>query len=175
MKALAHRRHLLMPSAVKFIGSVLGVGIIGLALTAYLTQLDLSAMFQWLKTVFTFGFLALYILLCSVSLYACCRLSAGLDDPLWFEMALQAANGVATLALTFTLLGISLGIGSLSHQSIRPDTVSAIIQDLTQHFSTAFMTTVLGLPSAAILRAMVTLRKIQLEKCIVKKHLEEVS
>ena len=39
------------------------------------------------------------------------RLLRGDASDVWFEAGIQAANGVTTLALTFTLLGISLGIG----------------------------------------------------------------
>ena len=69
---------------------------------------------------------------------------------------MQSANGVTTLALTYTLLGISLGIGSLAGQTLTPDTVQAVIRDLTANFSLAFMTTVVGLPASALLRAALT-------------------
>tara|TARA_B100000683_G_scaffold220295_1_gene217084 strand:- start:1019 stop:1255 length:237 start_codon:yes stop_codon:yes gene_type:complete len=67
---------------------------------------------------------------------------------------MQTANGVTTLALTFTLLGISLGIGGLAEQNLTPETVQTVIRDLTANFSLAFMTTVVGLPMSAILRAL---------------------
>jgi len=72
----------------------------------------------------------------------------------WQSVALQAAGAVTSLALTFTLLGISLGIGSLAGQPLTPDTVQDVIQELTANFSLAFMTTVVGLPSATLLRAV---------------------
>ena len=53
------------------------------------------------------------------------------------ETGLQAANGIATLALTYTLLGISLGIGSLAGHELGPETIQAVIRDLTRHFSMA--------------------------------------
>ena len=65
---------------------------------------------------------------------------------------MHAAQGVATLALTFTLLGISLGIGSLADNQLTPDTIQSVISQLTNRFSMAFMTTVIGLPVSAVLR-----------------------
>ena len=75
----------------------------------------------------------------------------------WFAVGMQAANGVTTLALTFTLLGISLGIGSLAGQTLTPETVQTVIRDLTANFSLAFMTTVVGLPVSAGLRALLVI------------------
>jgi len=74
----------------------------------------------------------------------------------WFEAGVQSANGVATLALTYTLLGISIGIGGLSEQELTPQTVQDVIRGLTASFSMAFMTTVVGLPLAAVLRTLLT-------------------
>jgi hypothetical protein len=70
---------------------------------------------------------------------------------------LQACNGIATIALTFTLLGISLGIGSLSHGGLTPETINDIIAELTNYFSMAFMTSVIGLPLSAVLRTLLIL------------------
>ena len=72
----------------------------------------------------------------------------------WLVAGIQAANGVATLALTYTLLGISLGIGSLAGQELTPDTIQGVIKVLTENFSLAFMTTVVGLPTSALLRSL---------------------
>jgi len=80
-----------------------------------------------------------------------------LQRDFWLEVGLHGANGVSTLALTFTLLGISLGIGTLAEQELTPETVQVIIGDLTKHFSLAFLTTVVGLPSAAVLRAILSI------------------
>jgi hypothetical protein len=70
----------------------------------------------------------------------------------WLITGVQLAGGVATLALTYTLFGISLGIGSLAGQGLTPETVQGVIRDLTASFSLAFMTTVVGLPLSAVLR-----------------------
>lgn len=80
----------------------------------------------------------------------------------WTEAGLHLAGGVSTLALTYTLLGISLGIGALADQELNPETVQSIIGDLTHHFSLAFMTTVVGLPVSAALQALVRITEVQM-------------
>jgi len=70
----------------------------------------------------------------------------------WLQAGLQSCNGIATLALTFTLLGISLGIGRLSDGGLTPENINSVIADLTAHFSLAFMTSVIGLPLSAAMR-----------------------
>ena len=67
---------------------------------------------------------------------------------------MQACNGIATLALTFTLLGISLGIGQLSNSSLTPDSIDKVIATLTDDFSMAFLTSVIGLPLSAVFRTV---------------------
>jgi hypothetical protein len=79
------------------------------------------------------------------------------------EAAMHAANGVATLALTYTLLGISLGIGQLAHEELTPATVQVVIRGLTEQFSLAFLTTIVGLPTAAVLRALIEVTRARVE------------
>ncbi len=85
------------------------------------------------------------------------------ERALWLETGASASNGLVTLALTFTLLGISLGIRSLATQELTPDNVQVVIRGLTENFSLAFMTTVVGLPAAAVLRALLTITSVRLE------------
>lgn len=103
-----------------------------------------------LGPVFIAGIAALAFL----ALFAAVRIWRDAGDRPWLAAGLQAASGIATLALTFTLLGIGLGIAALSETPISPDTVNAVIADLTARFSLAFSTTVVGLPLAAVLRAV---------------------
>jgi hypothetical protein len=79
------------------------------------------------------------------------------EKEFFLEVSHQIANAISTLSLTYTLLGISLGIGSLSQQELRPETVNSIISELTGQFSMAFMTTVVGLPSATLIRALASI------------------
>ena len=154
-------------SRVNALGYVLGVAVIAAALAAYLTGRSLSGLWALLEQLFTPGFVLGYGVLSAVAVYAGSRLSAREQRPqvlhFWHQAGLQSASGVATLALTFTLLGISLGIGTLAEQALTVESVTPMIQQLTQHFATAFMTSVLGLPSAAVLRAWVSLRAVQCE------------
>jgi hypothetical protein len=137
----------------------LGAGVIAAAVA---TAAPLGApveIFDWSRRVLGGVFVAAYLTLVFVAVYGWARL--GDRDAkvaaFWRAAGLHAANGVATLALTFTLYGISAGIASLTGQELSPATVTAVIAELTAHFSQAFMTTVVGLPSAAALRALLSL------------------
>lgn len=137
---------------------LVGLTVITLAAAVYITHLDLDAIFGWLNEVFGVGFAICYVALVSVALMSGINMVHSQSAQFWYEAGMQSANAVATLALTFTLLGISLGIGSLSSQELTPDTVQDVIKQLTRHFSTAFMTTVVGLPTSSALRAFIALR-----------------
>ena len=73
----------------------------------------------------------------------------------WLHLGLHAANGIATVALTFTLFGISVGVGELTAGNLNIDNVNKVIASLTDQFSMAFMTSVVGLPLSALMRVMV--------------------
>jgi len=118
---------------------------------------DASEIASWSLAVLGPGFIALLAGLVLVSAFSLVRLVASTDraeEDFWVDVGVQAANGVMTLALTYTLLGISLGIGTLAGQELTPETVRGVIQDLTANFSRAFLTTVIGLPVSAALRAV---------------------
>lgn len=142
--------------------SVMGVGVILLALTSYITDQRLNALFEWMQQVFGWGYALMYSVLLAVALFSFHRLNADKESVFWLELGQQTAGGIATLSLTFTLLGISLGIGALSDKTIDPTTIQSIIRELTRHFSTAFMTTVVGLPTANCLRALISLKYVRL-------------
>ena len=74
---------------------------------------------------------------------------------IWLQIGIHASNGVATLALTFTLFGISSGIGQLTAGSLNIEEINSVIASLTDEFSMAFMTSVIGLPLSALLRVAV--------------------
>jgi len=158
MKALTVFRGPVMAlGMLKTLGYGVGGLIILMALAVYLTQMEISGILAWMEEVFSITFISVYLALMALGVYAGWQISQGVVPSYWHEIGQQAAGGVATLALTFTLLGLSLGIGSLADQDISPDTITQIIQGLTGHFSTAFMTTVVGLPSANALRAFVSI------------------
>lgn len=134
-------------------------GIVIVAAVAVVTlSVDVGTVTDWLRDVLGLTFLGLLAGLVYTSLFAWIKVKDTRktikDRQFWFEIGLQAANGVTTLALTYTLLGIALGIGGLANQDLTPETIQVIIRDLTGHFSLAFMTTVVGLPASAALRAL---------------------
>ena len=146
---------------------VMGSMVILLAGFSFASSLPASAIFKWVVDILGLGFVSLTMILILVSIFSGMKLleTRG-EDPSdaidgyrrkWLLSGLQACNGIATIALTFTLLGISLGIGSLSQGGLTPDTINDVIADLTQHFSMAFMTSVIGLPVSAVLRTILIL------------------
>jgi hypothetical protein len=141
----------------KALSYVLGTTAIGLAITVMSTSMDVAGVIDWTTRIFGSLFLVMLVGLVYVAALSWVKISTSrASDPgvkTWFEAGIQAANGVATVALTYTLLGISLGIGGLADQTLSPATIQEVIRGLTEHFSMAFMTTVVGLPISALLRA----------------------
>ena len=147
----------LMDAASRASSYLLGGLVILLAFAAVTTGLRITEMTEWAWQVLGFTFMGLLTALVFAALFCWVRLSTPHDKlhgELWLTAGVQAANGIATLALTYTLLGISLGIGSLAGQELTPETVQGVIQSLTGSFSMAFMTTIIGLPTSALLRAV---------------------
>ena len=137
---------------------LLGISVLGLAAGVALTEVRITDIIVWSDKIFGGLFLGLFCGLVYLAILAIVRVSGrALTEPgvrSWFEAGVQSATAIATPALAYTLLGISLGIGSLAGQDLNPDTVSGIIRVLTENFSMAFMTTVVGLPVSAVLRAV---------------------
>mgnify|MGYP000585214670 FL=1 len=137
---------------------VLGTSIILLATISYVTQLPLSAILTWLERMFSVGFIVIFSMLVALGLAAIVQLKDPELASYWHEVGSQAGNGISTLALTFTLLVISLRIGTLAEQPLSPENVQGLISALTKQFSMAFMTTVVGLPAATVIRALVSIK-----------------
>jgi hypothetical protein len=137
---------------------LLGGVVLAAAGLAVVWSLHLEDIAGWAFEVLGAGFIGLLTLLVLGIAYCLVQLRHARGDgevaDFWFLAGVQLASGVATLALTYTLFGISLGIGSLAAQGLTPDTVQGIIRDLTASFSLAFMTTVIGLPLSAALRTI---------------------
>lgn len=137
---------------------LLGGAAVVLAVAAVATSAGAGDVTDWIRDVLGFTFIALLGALIFIVLFCLARLNSGSgaseNDRVWFQTGIQAANGITTLALTFTLLGISLGIASLAEHELSPETVREVIRDMTANFSLAFMTTVVGLPVSAVLRAI---------------------
>lgn len=143
-----------------------GMAIISLALISYFTELSISDLFIWVERFFSSVFIAIYSVLVALGIYAITQLTEHKYADYWQEVGQQSGNAIATLALTFTLLGISLGIGTLSEQPLNPENVQMMVSGLTKQFSMAFMTTVIGLPTATIIRALIS---IKYQKVIAEK------
>jgi len=151
--------------AYKPVGKALGICagsiMILLAVLGLTTNLQVSDIVAWVAKYFTTSFSVVFASLVMLAGIAIVNIKRSQQKALWFEVGTQCANGVSTLALTYTLLGISLGIGALSQQSLSPDNVNNVISILTAQFSMAFMTTVVGLPTAAIIRAWISILYVQ--------------
>jgi hypothetical protein len=146
-----HRSNLTM--ATSTIGMIIGAVAIIFAIISLLTNMQVSDIVAWMGKYFGITFSVLFASLLLVSVYAIIKVSQEPSSAFWAQVGVQAANGISTLALTFTLLGISLGIGALAEQSLTPENVNTIISLLTTQFSMAFMTTVVGLPASTAVRA----------------------
>ena len=140
---------------------LLGGAVLAAAGLAALWSLNLGDIAGWAFDVLGAGFVGLLTLLVLATAYCLVRLvRTGRDGEaadFWLMAGVQLAGGVATLALTYTLFGISLGIGSLAGQGLTPENVQGVIRDLTASFSLAFMTTVIGLPLSAALRTLLVI------------------
>lgn len=141
---------------------MLGGVVIGLASFVMFTGQSSAAAVEWAFEVLGLPFLLLLASLVFAGLLCLVKLLATRAIPdsnkrdaqrtKWLQAGLQSCNGIATLALTFTLLGISLGIGRLSDGGLSPENINSVIADLTAYFSLAFMTSVIGLPLSAAMR-----------------------
>ena len=145
---------------------LLGFGVLALAAGVIMSSLGVAEIGTWALKVFGATFLVLLGAMVIATLFCWTRqrMLAGEADQrrVWLEAGQHAASGVATLALTYTLFGISLGIGGLAGQELTPETVQVVIRELTGHFSLAFMTTVVGLPLSAALRALISITESRL-------------
>ena len=150
MRGILH----VMDAGSRAVSVVLGGLVVVLAGAAMATSLTAADIATRAQEVLGVTFIGLMVGLVLTALYCWAIAARSPDTGFWTEAGLQAANGIATLALTYTLLGISLGIGTLAEQELTPETVRHVIRGLTSQFSLAFMTTVVGLPTAATLRTL---------------------
>ena len=159
MTAVATLPHPDRPSVAGDVAQAVGLllGAVVLVLATGRLLLDLPPGQAVSRAVAVVGpvFPALFAALVVLAGAAALRLARDPADRRWRQLGLQASSGIATVALTFTLLGISLGIGGLADRPLTPDSVQAVIGELTGRFALAFATTVIGLPAAAGLRALI--------------------
>ena len=140
---------------------LLGGTAIALALALAAWSIDPKTAVDWAFTILGPGFVAAIAALTFGVLFCLIRLKQAegreAEADFWLGAGLQLSSGVATLALTYTLFGISVGIGALAGQGLTPETVEGVIRDLTASFSLAFMTTVIGLPLSAAMRGLLVI------------------
>ena len=112
--------------------------------------------FEWIVSTLGYSFLIITTFLTLIAIISIININncESRKRKFWFETGLQVSNLISTLALTYTLLGISLGIGELSSSKLDIDTINQTISRLTQQFSMAFMTSVIGLPLSGLLRSI---------------------
>lgn len=115
-----------------------------------------SFVFEWLISTLGYSFLIITAFLTFMAIISIININNCENErrKFWFETGLQVSNLISTLALTYTLLGISLGIGELSSSKLDIDTINQTISKLTEQFSMAFMTSVIGLPLSGLLRSI---------------------
>ena len=134
------------------------LGGIVLTLFYYVVYSDAnpSFIFEWLISTLGYSFLIITAFLTFMAIISIININncENRRRKFWFETGLQVSNLISTLALTYTLLGISLGIGELSSSKLDIDTINQTISKLTQQFSMAFMTSVIGLPLSGLLRSI---------------------
>ncbi len=164
-------------AAPKALSWFLGAIVLGLAAAAMTTSAGIGEIVDWVHQSFGVSFLVLFSGLVLFALYCWLRLQRvgdmGKGRRVWLEAGMHASNGVATLGLTYTLLGISLGIAALSRHELTPDTVQQVIGQLTRYFSMAFLTSVVGVPAAAGLRALILVTEARIAARVPRQAREE--
>ena len=95
-----------------FLGSIL----ISLVFIVYLTENEPSEIFNMANSLLGSTFIILISLLTFFSVICITNVITlkPYEKKFWFETGIQLSNLISTIALTYTLLGISLGIGGLS-------------------------------------------------------------
>ncbi|MBL6928902.1 MAG: hypothetical protein ISR44_06990 [Rhodospirillales bacterium] len=141
----------------------LGGVVLGLAAITLATSWSAGDVAGWAHQVFGATFIAIMAGMVFTAVFCWVKLRQTGGEHVWLEAGLQAANGITTLALTYTLLGISLGVGGLAAQELTPETVRVVIRELTQNFSLAFLTTVIGLPLSAALRTVLVVTNARIK------------
>ena len=144
------------------ISYLLGTVVVVLAIAAAATPLEPAQIADWAHRVFGWAYISLLGGLVLATLFCWTQMQRNLDRRVWFEAGMHTSSGIAILALTFTLIGVSLGVGTLAEQELTPSTVQGVIAELSAHFSLAFMTTVVGLPTSAVMRALISITEARM-------------
>ena len=148
--------YLIFNQSSQAISVFLGCILISLVFFVYLTENEPFEVFNMATSILGSTFILLISLLTFFSIICITNVITLklYEKKLWFETGIQLSNLISTIALTYTLLGISLGIGELSSSKLDVDTINETISKLTEQFSMAFMTSVVGLPLSGVLRSI---------------------
>ena len=148
--------YLIFNQSSQAISIFLGCILISLVFFVYLTENEPFEVFNMATSILGSTFILLISLLTFFSIICITNVITLklYEKKLWFETGIQLSNLISTIALTYTLLGISLGIGELSSSKLDVDTINETISKLTEQFSMAFMTSVVGLPLSGVLRSI---------------------
>ena len=135
---------------------LLGSSVLIILLYVLITDNDPSLIIGWASSVLGTNFILIILFLTTSSIICILNIYKvyPINKKFWFETGLQLSNLISTIALTYTLLGISLGIGELSSSKLDVETINITISKLTEQFSMAFMTSVIGLPLSGVLRSV---------------------
>ena len=144
---------------VRTLATLSGLLVILLALILFVFGIAPASLFTIARDTLGMLFMSLSASLLLVTMMAITKmrephLEHG-SKAVWFQIGVHAANGIATVALTFTLFSISAGINQLAAGELDIDSVNAVITGLTSQFSMAFLTSVVGLPLSALMRMVV--------------------
>lgn len=86
-----------------------------------------------------------------------------LDVEKYFLLGSHAANGIATISLVFTLVGICSGMGLIGQVTSNGSPSLIGLGDMSTRFQQAFATTIIGLPLAAFLRYVLSRAALETE------------
>ena len=134
----------------------LGISVLVLGAYVIVTGNHPNELVNWSISILGLSFIITLLVLTFGSIFSIFKLknSHSNTNKFWFETGIQFANSISTLALTFTLLGISLGIGELAISKLDINSINTTIGNLTNKFSMAFLTSVIGLPLSSLLRSI---------------------
>ena len=155
----------------------LGVTVLMVCAYVILTGNHPNDLVNWSISILGLSFVVTLLVLIFGAIFCIFKLKKSHfnTNKFWFETGMQFANSISTLALTFTLLGISLGIGELAISKLDINSINVTIGKLTNKFSMAFLTSVIGLPLSSLLRSILIIifeyKNLKKENFINKNNL----
>lgn len=142
------------------LGILAGAALVVLAGAHLVGGVAPAGVTSWIGKVLTWGYVGLALLLVYIALYAwaCLGTEGQRRNRALYTAGVHAATGVSNLALVYTLMGIAMGISAVAQQNLNPQTIQVVVREMADNFALAFFTTVVGLPIATILRALLAVR-----------------